>query len=190
VQRFGYVLGITLIFVFILTTCCGCSNGSGDSEVTTAQSALLPLEQQQEAVLGYIQTLSKYDEDSQKIFSDYLKLVDAYFELKTDDFTLYDCSQSVKQLCFTTYMAMGEVPIPEGVPLDTVELLRKACSNLKAAWFARELGIKDTMKYLDTRQVSKLADAKKRFEEANSFTQEAAVWTVAAAKESVGTAGF
>jgi len=189
VKRFGYVLGITLIFVFTLfTSGCSCSGGPSGSEVTEAtveQSALLSLEQQQDAVLGYIQTLSRHDEESYKLFSDYLKLVDAYFKLKTDAFTLYDCSQSVKQLCFTTYMAMGEVPIPEGVPSDTTELLREACSNLKSAWFAREMGVKDIMKYLDMRQVSKLESAKQRFEEAEAFTREAAVYTVAA-KESVG----
>jgi len=189
VKRFGYVLGITLIFVFALfTSGCSCGGGSSGSEVTEAtveQGALLPQEQQQEAVLGYIQTLSKHDEDSHKIFSDYLKLVDAYFKLKTDAFTLYDCSQSVKQLCFTTYMAMGEVPIPEGVSSDTTVLLREACSNLKSAWYSREMGVKDIMRYLDTRQVSKLESAKQHFEDATAFTQEAAVYAVAA-KESVG----
>jgi len=187
VRCFGYVLIMILVSIFTLTACCGCGNSPDGSEVTVTveQCSLLPLEQQQEAVLGYIQALLKHDEDSQKVFSDYLKLVDAYFKLKTDAFTLYDCSQSVKQLCFLTYMAIGEVPLPEGVPSDTVELLRKVCTNLKSAWHSREMGVKDIMEYLDIGKVSKLGSAKQRFEEAKAFTQEAAVYAVAA-KESVG----
>jgi len=90
VKRFGYVLITVLVFVFALSTCCGC--GSDDSEAVSEDSAeavvLLSPEQQQEAVLGYIQALLKYDDESHKLFSNYLKSVDDYFKFKTDTFFL------------------------------------------------------------------------------------------------------
>jgi len=181
---FKYIL-ITVLVSFLLSIS-GCVNDDEDGTGGAAeQCSLLPPGRQQEAVLEFIDALTAKDEEPHKVFTQYLEVLDYYTQARVGFLTMYENSQRMKEWYSYARSAVYSIPTPERVSDETKTLLERAQSNRATAWRSRELGIKDITKYLDTKRISNLANAKQRFEDANAFTHVAAVYVVAA-KESVG----